>query len=435
MSSDAKKSFPVSKYLSSVKRLVTEQIPAIWVHGVISQLTVRDRMCYLSLSEYLEGDVRPVASLSLYMYSGELEALNEKLEKLPQPFRLGADLKVSLLLQADFYIPQGKFQAKVLDIDPIFTLGELALTRQAILKRLDSEGLRARNRALPMPAVPLRIGLVTAPGSAAYHDFVKTLESSGFAFEVFPAWARMQGNETESTILAALGQLAVVPHLDVVCIVRGGGSKTDLNYFDSEALCRAVALSSVPVLSGIGHEIDQSLVDLVAWQACITPTDTAKILVGRVQSSWDEVCRLVQDVAKLARLRMVRENARFQGVVKGILRGLPGRMMREHQSLDRNALGLKNGSWKILGMAQLGLNPWSGRLKQSIALRKQAASSHLDLLAEKIHAADPMRIVRRGFSITTGSDGKPIRSACDLVEGAELHTRFAWGDVRSRVLK
>ena len=396
-------------------------------------MTVRDRMCYLTLSEYAENDVRPLASLSLFLFSADLEALNFRLSQLPQPFSLASDLKVSLLVQADFYVPQGRFQAKVLDIDPVYTLGELALTRQAILKRLDAEGLRDRNRRIAMPKVPLRIGLVTAPGSAAYHDFTTTLTESGYAFEVVAAYARMQGNETESTILIAMGQLLQRRDLDVICIVRGGGGKADLNYFDSEALCRAVALCPVPVLTGIGHEIDQSLVDLVSWKACITPTDSAKFLVRYIEEAWSEVIGLVEGVVKSTRLRIEREQGRFRGMLQGLSRRLPGRFARERERqvraikdiqrglrqrletegrvLERNRLGLKQGSHKLLEMSRL----------------------RFELIQEKVKAADPMLVVRRGYSITTGRNGKLVRSPEDAEVGTELVTRFAWGSLRSQV--
>ena len=449
------KSFPISKYLQGVKRLLTEKIPPVWVHGVISQLVVRDRMCYLTLSEYSDSDVRPVASLNLYIYTTELDRLNEKLAALPNPFSFAAELRVSLLLQADFYVPQGKFQAKVLDIDPVHTLGEMALTRQMILRRLRSENLLERNRTLEMPVLPVKVGLVTAQGSAAYHDFTTTLASSGFCFEVVPAFARMQGNETESTVLTAMGVLAQIGDLDVICIVRGGGSKNDLNYFDSEALCRAVALARVPVLTGIGHEIDQSLVDLVAWKSCITPTDCAKFLVEQVSYSWTQAEQKVQRIALLARQRLEHEQMRFRNLVQGFARRLPGRLarererlvrnsrdlrrnaeqrfLRENQELRRNQIGLRQGVMKILSLENLRLLPWPGRLKQATAMHIQKNSMKLELALERIKANDPIRVVKRGYSITTDAQGKVLRNASQAEEGAELVSKFAWGEVRSRI--
>jgi len=454
--SEPKKSFPISRFLQGVKRLITEKIPEVWVHGVISQLTVRDRMCYLTLAEYTENDVRPVATLGLFLYTMELDSLNAKLSNLPKPFQLAVDLKVSVLVRADFYVPQGKFQAHLLDIDPVFTLGELALTRQAILKRLDQEGLRTRNSQLCMPPLPLKVGLVTAPGSAAYHDFMNVLSQSGYAFEVITAGARMQGNETESSVLAAFGSLLQHKDLDVLCIVRGGGSKTDLNYFDSEALCRSVALAPMPVLAGIGHEIDQSLVDMVAWRSCITPTDTAKFLVGCVDASWVATEQLVLSIAKHARLRLERERGRHRQVAQGLSRALPGRMAQEqerirrsgrelrrsvqlrlqaeHATWLRNRQGLGQGVLKIIGMAELSLAPWKGRLQQSYSLRAQQASMHLEILTERVKAADPERVVRRGFSLTLDAQGRAVTHKDQVAAGSQITTRFAWGEVRSKVL-
>ena len=126
------KSFAVSKYLSAVKKLVTTQIPPVWVNGVLTQVTERGRMVYLSLAEFVEGDVKPIAKVDLYMYAGEFAQMRARTSALPIPFKFSEGLKVSLLVEADFYIGSGKFQCHVTNIDPNFTVGELTLTRQAI---------------------------------------------------------------------------------------------------------------------------------------------------------------------------------------------------------------------------------------------------------------------------------------------------------------
>lgn len=427
------KTYSISKYLAAVKRLVTEQIPTIWVHGVITQISERGRMFYLAMAEYSEGDVKPVATLPLFLFASDYTAICQKLDSLPVPFRLKADLKVNLLIQADFYVPQGKFQGRVLDIDPVYTLGELALTRQAILERLQKEGLRDRNARLPMPPAPMRVGLVTGEGTAAYQDFVTVLQHSGFAFEVIPAWARMQGAETESTVLAALGKLRLDAAIDVVCVVRGGGSRTDLNFFDSEALCRAVALFPVPVLTGIGHEIDQSLLDLVAWESRITPTDCAKYLVNRVGESWEKTQELGQEIASAARERLQRAMVRLEGAYSRLGRSLPQRLARakerqaqllrefakapqrrfarETEKLLRDQDGLAHGARKIL----------------------QYQGLRLDLLAERVRSQDPVRLLARGYTLSTGPDGKVVKSALGLAPGMRLRTRFVDGEVECRV--
>lgn len=423
------KTYSISKYLSAVKRLVTEQIPTIWVHGVITQVSERGRMVYLGIAEYVEGDVKPVASLPLFIFASDYGSISQKLEKLPVPFRLQPELKVNLLIQADFYVPQGKFQARVLDIDPVYTLGELALTRQAILERLVREGLRDRNRMQPMPAVPLKIGLITGEGTAAYQDFITVLQNSGFAFEVATAWARMQGAETENTILTSLGNLRQLEGIDVVCIVRGGGSRTDLNFFDSEALCRAVALFPVPVLTGIGHEIDKSLLDIVAWESRITPTDCAKFLVRRIEETWGNTQAIGQEVARCTRERLQGAQRRLDNALSRMTRALPQRLarekekqtqmlrdfsklplrrfLREQELLERNKEGLIHGARKIL----------------------QYQSLRLDLLAERTRSHDPARMLARGFSLSTDTNGNIVRSVKQLSTGDRISTRFSDGTV------
>ena len=142
------KSYPVSKYLTSIKNLITSQVPSVWIHGVLTQITERGNMIYLNLAEFNMDDVKPVATLPLYIFKSDYSTLKKKLASLPSPFELKEQLKVNLLVQADFYIPYGKFQSKVIDIDPAYTIGELALTREIILKKLNAEGLQEVERRI-----------------------------------------------------------------------------------------------------------------------------------------------------------------------------------------------------------------------------------------------------------------------------------------------
>lgn len=427
------KTYAISKYLAAVKRLVSEQIPTIWVHGVITQLQERGRMVYLAIAEYAEGDVKPVATLSLFIYGSEYTAMLRKLEALPAPFRLQTELKVNLLVQADFYVPQGKFQGRVLDIDPVYTLGELALTRQAILQRLVAEGLRYRNASMPLATVPLKVGLITGEGTAAYHDFMTTLSSGGFAFSVHPEWARMQGSETETTVLEALGKLRAVADLDVVCVVRGGGSRTDLNYFDSEALCRAVALFPIPVLTGIGHEIDQSLLDLVAYRSCITPTDCAKFLVSTVLDSWQNTRDLGREVARKVERRLREASVRLQNSAHRLGRSLPQRFAREAEKHRRFREELAKAPLRRIAQERLGLARNSDGLQQGARKILEYQRLRLELLQERISARDPARLMRQGYSLTVDTQGRLVRSVQALSVGTVLVTRLADGEITSQV--
>lgn len=426
------KSFTVTQYLTSLKKRV-EETPSVWVRGVITRMTVKPNIVYISIADFVEGSVKPVAALDLTCFASRFAYILAKIQSFEQPFELREELKVSLQIKADLYIPTGRLQAQILDIDPVYTVGELALTKSAILKRLAVEGLLEKNKSLDLAEMPMRIGLITGEKTAAFKDFTSKLSDSPFAFKVMTVYAKMQGEETEKSVLAALEKLAREPSLDVVCIVRGGGSKTDLNYFDSEALCRAVANYHIPVFTGIGHEIDKSLLDDVAYQSCITPTDTAKRIIDRVNDGWNKMLVAAQNVAIGAKDAILRENqtlanagARLQQKVtakiqnektklavcgSNLKRDLNYIIRDESARLDRNTEGLKQGSRKILDLAK----------------------SKFTLSEVRVKAADPATTLAKGYSLTLDAAGKFIRNASQLKAGDKMTTRLRDGEVTSVV--
>lgn len=426
------RTFSVMQYMTSIKNKLTDT-PAVWVHGVITRLTDKGKVVYISIADFEEGNVKPIATVDLTCFAGQYAILRAKTENSATPFTIREQLKVCFQIKADVYIPSGKLQAKILDIDPVYTLGELALTRMAILKRLASEGLLEKNKQTELAQMPLRVGLITGESTAAYKDFTTRLSASPFKFTVVTAYAKMQGNDTESSVIAALDALRKDEEIDVVCIVRGGGAKTDLNYFDSEALCRAVANYPIPVFTGIGHEIDKSLLDEVAYLSCITPTDCAKRLVERAQESWTDLVETARSIASSAR-DMLTENRqrlssaaarlqqdvtlRIQGEKTKIVRMFTSLerntrfMLREETArLDRNVEGLKQGTRKILDLAQ----------------------SQFKLTELRVKSADPETALAKGYTLTLDSSGKFIRNAAQLKSGDTLRTKFRDGTVESVV--
>ena len=426
------KSYTVTQYMKALKQKV-ESTPAVWVRGVITQINEKSRIVYLSIADFEEGNVSPLATVPLYCFATKFASIRAKVENYPQPFELKEQLKVSFLIKADLYVPYGKLQAQILDIDPVYTLGELALTKSAILKRLALEGLLEKNKSLTLAEVPIRVGLITGEGTAAYKDFTTKLAESPFAFKVKTAYAKMQGADTEPTVLAALENLAKDPELDVVCIIRGGGSKTDLNFFDSEALCRAVANFPLPVFTGIGHEIDRSLLDEVAYQSCITPTDTAKRLIDRVTGSWNQMLTLAQGIALQTkesihgykqdltntgnRLQqkvnaLIQKEAMKLSLYKGNLqKDLQFVFRGEHERISRDSEGLHQGSRKILDLEK----------------------SKFNLMELRVKNADPETTLSKGYTLTLDANGKFVRNKSQLKPGDTLTTKFKDGSIQSIV--
>jgi exodeoxyribonuclease VII large subunit len=400
--------YSLSSYLLSVQRLVRKQIPQVWVYGTIANLQEKGKMVYITLAEYEDDSVLPKASLGATMFASQYAALCRSWNELPVPFQIKKDLKIRVLLEADFYIPHGKFQCKILDIDTAFTIGEIAITRAKIWERLVKEELHRLNGKLPMPLLPLCIGLITSENSAASNDFISTIRTSGYAFSITMVPAKMQGQNTEADIIKALDKLREYEDLDVVCIIRGGGSKTDLVFFDSYALCKEAALFPLPVITGIGHEIDESLLDRIAHTHLITPTDCAKFLIERIDLAWQRLRTMSFEFENLMQL-LVRECDKMNYKILRISSICDKKITQEKEKLLRNTLGLRRGVPKIMDY-------------QVQALR---------LLEEKTHAANPQTQLRRGFTITKDESGKILRSAKVAVASATLRTIFADGEIYS----
>jgi len=431
-SAEPKAPFSVSKYNSSVERKVKE-FPKVWVQGVITQLQVRGKVAYLTLAEFAEGDAKPKAVLDVILWTWNLDDYNARFAQLPTPFSLRPELKVSFLLEASFYAPSGRFQPKVLDVDETFTLGELSLTRGKILEKLRKEGLLERNKKLPFSDVPLRVGLITSKGSAAFQDFTTVLLQSGFSFQIHFASARMQGAATEETVVAALETLAPL-RLDAICLIRGGGSKTDLVFFDSERICRAIAGCPVPVLTGIGHEIDRSLADMVAYADMLTPTDCAKFLEGRVGESWNDL------VEKASSLREAWELA-YQDQGHNVIRkaewlssAWKGRARRESGRMAEGARNTAAAARRMLraGRDKMALN-FTGLLRgPSKVIRLESVG--LELKEKLIQSADPAALLKRGFTLVFTGKNEWIANAEQLKTGQEIKIRFSDGAAAARVL-
>ncbi|HEX2612822.1 MAG TPA: exodeoxyribonuclease VII large subunit [Fibrobacteria bacterium] len=477
--STERKAYTVEQYNKAVERKMKE-FPKIWVKGVLTQVNRRGKVVYMELGDFAEGDARPKAVLPVMMWAWDFDQFSARFAQLPTPFAIRPELKVSLLLESSYYVPTGKFQPRVVDVDESFTLGELAQMRQKVLERLRREGLFDANRSRALAEVPLRVGLISAQGSAAYQDFTTVLLQSGFSFSVVFAEARMQGQETESTVAAALVALTDLrlPPLDVICIIRGGGSKTDLVFFDSEAICRAIALCPIPVFTGIGHEIDLSLADMVANRHFKTPTECAKFLeeraaevfagfaerAARLRAAWESTLQEriyeLRGVADSLRTvwgarrrgeadRAALSRARLGQVARRLLR-----MAAEKVSLD--GTGLTRGPRKLLALGRerftargravrsawrAGHEAEAGRLvRAAVGLRRGPGKSlalqkaTLENAARILRLADPLQ---RGYAriYRAGEGGKAIGSAAEARENESILIRFHDGSVGAKVDK
>jgi exodeoxyribonuclease VII large subunit len=421
--------YTVSRLGEEVRDFLGEAFRGVWVQGEVRRPRANPLgHLYFELVEKGERDAI-VGKLEAVVFRGDLPQVRRALRQAGR--ELDEGLAIRCRADVDFYPPGGRVQLVVRAVDPVFTLGLLARRRQETLLALAAAGLLERNRALPLVELPLRVGLVTSQGSAAYHDFLATLRESGYGFRVVFVHASVQGAAAERELVSALAAVRTAG-CDCVVLVRGGGSRSDLQAFDSRRLAEAVALFSLPVLTGLGHEIDHSIVDQVAHGAFKTPTKVAEYLIARVATAEQAVVRLRRDLGRAARRPLERAAAAVARAERGAavatlrLRGLGDRIARLAERLRQAAPRRLERSRRR--PQQLGR-----RLVDLARGRLGAARAEVRGLARLAAGLGPERTLRRGYSITRSGAGRLVRRPEDVAPGDALLTQLAHGALRSRV--
>ena len=274
-----KRFFPLTAITKRINELLEPAISKqFWVKAEISTGRERGGAFYCDLVETDTGG-RIIAKIACTIWQRELTTIKESFKVRGMDLVLTNGTVVGFLCSLQ-YSPQYGLSLRVIDADPSIALGEMELKKREIIERLQKEGLFETNKERFVPILPTRLGLITSAGSAAYNDFIQTLMASGYGFKVYLADAMVQGDQTEKSVLRALDALTGLD-VDLVFIIRGGGSKTDLYFMDNEAIARTIAGYPKPVWTGIGHEIDTSILDYVANRSFKTPTAAAEELVAR----------------------------------------------------------------------------------------------------------------------------------------------------------
>ena len=387
--------------------------------------------CYL---EFIEKD--PRSGQLLAKVRGAIWA---KTFRLLKPYfemetgqRFVSGLKVLVRVTVDFHELYG-LSLTVVDIDPAYTLGDMARKRLEIIRQLQEEGVFELNKELPLPLLPRRIALISSPTAAGYEDFVNQLthNRAGYPFYVKLFPALMQGERTEESVIAALDRIYAHQELfDVVALLRGGGATSDLNSFDSYLLAANCAQFPLPILTGIGHERDDTVVDLVAHTRLKTPTAVAEFLIARMDQAAQTVEELQQTMTQSASVRLLQEKQRLQSYATRFP-ALVG------QRMERNRTLLHQLGAKLPTMAQGFVERKRAMVDRLVMQLRNATTTHLaekqrflQLQEQFVRMASPDYILRRGYSLTL-REGKISKRAEELQAGEELTTRFMDGEVKS----
>jgi len=444
----------VSQLCGEIREVLAEAFPAVWVAGEVARCKQGTRgHVYFELIEKGDDD-SIVGKLDAVIWNADFQRVKRMLAATDQ--RLADGVQIRCRGNLDFYGAGGRLQLTIREVDPAFTLGLLELRRRETLAALAAAGLMDRNRALELPELPLALALITSEGSAAYHDFLSGLRESGYGFRVLFVHAAVQGRDAEREVVSALRVLAALAGARVDCavVIRGGGSKTDLAAFDSRAIAEAIARAPFPVLTGLGHEIDRSIADLVAHTALKTPTKVAEFLVERVARLDLAVAELRRALRReaLAPLAWAREalGRAERGVSLARLRlAGAGAHVEEHARalarLGRSALRAAGRRGEEV-RARLALAAPRGVLRAELERRRRAeracgaarghlreARATLQGLERLAAQLDPQRTLERGFSVTRDAGGRLLRHPAQVSSGDALLSRLAGGLLRSRV--
>lgn len=449
--------FTVAELAERIKQVLGDAFgDELWVEGEIRNLSrARSGHMYFNLVEPDPNNgagKQPEASISVALFRFNRERVEDTLRR-QGGMAMEDGMKVRVQGKLDFWPPQGRLQLYMSGIDPNFTLGELEAERQRLLEKLRDEGLLTKNQAVPFPVAPLRIGLVTSNGSAAHHDFHNELENSGLAWEVVLADTPVQGAEAPPLIasaIAAVGRAGV----DVIAVVRGGGARTDLVAFDSEVVARAVADAPVPVVTGVGHEIDRTIIDEVAHEAQKTPTAAAVFIVGAARAhleatelAWVAIAewaqRLADDAdrrlmtvsqttARAAESHLHRASSRLEGRAGRIRELAETRTRSETRKVDDCAGTMRHRAAAAIVEGRRTLQQKKSGVAAQAQRVPRAAAKELANLESRVRLLDPRKILARGWSITRHS-GKVVRDPAVLAAGDELVTTVAEGELHSTV--
>lgn len=432
-----KQTYSLSELTGEIHDVLKEAFPdTYWVRAETSDVHINSASghCYL---EFIEKDTQSnqiIAKARGAIWAKTFRMLKPYFEmETGQHFTSG--LKVLVRVSIDFHEVYG-FNLNVVDIDPSYTLGDLVRKRQEIIRQLQEEGVFTLNKELSLPALPQRIAVITSPTAAGYEDFINQLfyNKAGYPFYVKLFPALMQGEKTEESIIAALERIDSHRELfDAVVIIRGGGATSDLNSFDSYLLAANCAQFPLPIITGIGHERDDTIIDLVAHTRLKTPTAVAAFLINCMDQAAEQL-NLLQQALCIDTLSILQEKKQTLQRIGTLLPAtVNNRIERNRSALNLLASKLPTITSGLLERNKNQLELMHQRIHTAISSRLLKESRFIELQEQFIRMASPDYILKRGYSLTL-RDGKILKSAKAVKSGDHLTTRFSDGEIESEVI-
>ena len=431
---------------SLVREVIECEMPnEYWVEAELSECRESKGHCYLELIQKDERTATPIAKASAKCWASKWMLVRPYFERTTGQ-RLHVGMKVLLKVYPQFHEAYG-FSWIVTDIDPTYTLGDMARKRQEIIRQLKEEGIFDLQKELRLPLFCQHIAVISSKTAAGYGDFCNQLADNPYGFQfqtqLFPA--TMQGEGVEQSIIDALEKIYLLQgnhtsqfsplssQFDAVVIIRGGGATSDMSGFDTLALAENVANFPIPIITGIGHDRDESILDMVSHTRVKTPTAAAALLIDHLKAVLDTLNDAQDRIIQHCGSKLSALQSRLSILSEAIPRLFSVVKTRQEARLDTFYQRIAHQMGLKLSTLNAQLSTLESRIPLVLERRLIAEHHRLQLIEEKTQSLDPTLLLKRGYSITL-KDGKAVRDPKKLQKGDEIETRIEKGTIKSRVI-
>ena len=410
--------------------IATDLSMEYWVEAELSEVREVRGHCYMELVQKDMFSNTPVAKASAKCWSKWMY-VRPKFEQITGQY-LHTGMKVMLKVYADFHEAYG-FSWIVTDINPEYTLGDMAKKRMQIIEQLKQEGVFDLQKELEIPMFAQRVAVISSQNAAGFGDFTRQLTDNSYGFkfqvELFPAI--MQGEGIEGSVIAALDAINErLDEFDVVVIIRGGGATSDMSGFDTLALAENVANFPLPIITGIGHDRDESVLDMISHTKVKTPTAAAALLVEHLEVVWQMLMEAENELVTVAQHRIENEKQRLSHIAEKI--PVLFSLVKTHYEnvLDKLLMTISSMINEKVSSEKHNVLLMEEKIKPLVDVRLQREKHHLMMLEQRVKALDPEILLKRGYSITL-CKGKVVVDASMLKSGDEVETKVRKGTFKS----
>lgn len=404
-----------------------------WLKAEIGEVHQNRGHCFLEFVQKDESSNALIAKARGQIWANKWAVLRPYFEKTTKR-SFSSGIQVLVCVELTFHEVYG-YSLNVIDIDPIYTIGDIARKRQEIIQHLENAGVLRMNKDLSLPRLLKRVAVISSATAAGYGDFIKQIEnnSSGLKFivKLFPS--TMQGDGVEKSVINALDAIAEeMEHWDVVVIIRGGGASSDLYGFDTLSLAENVAQFPLPVISGIGHERDDTVVDVVAHTRVKTPTAAAEFIIRHQEAELQRLQNIKETLTRGCSMLMNNEKIKLERIGNKIPMLWDFIKTKELRHLDESVMRIQNLTESSLAAMKMKLDFTYQRLRFTSRAYVEKQKHELEIKERQIELSSPERLLKLGYSITR-INGKAISTIHSLMPGDVLETMFADGEIQSIV--